>query len=127
VIHLRHQSLQLGEVFVVHRGDRRPDACRLESHPHGVNALDVGDRELGDPDAAIRLRNDKALTLKQAEGLPQRGSADAELARQRDLRCRLARRDLAAQDRASKTVVDNGDILSVACGFAAQVDITTSR
>jgi len=116
VIHLRHVALELGEV--ARRETRHGDADRdcLERDPHDVELFRVGAEQLGDAHAAVRRRDHEALSLQHAQRLAQRSAPDVEVARQRHLRGRLARRDLAAKDRRPQPFVYDRDVLAVSRG-----------
>ena len=58
VIHLRHKSFELCELFRPERGNGQPDRHCFERDAHGVESFEICDREVGDPDATIRLGDD---------------------------------------------------------------------
>ncbi len=118
----RHRLQALVQERVIlrsHRQDGQPDAKRLVGDPHGVQLLDVLDRQRRDRHAAVRLALDQPLTLEHSQRLAQRRAADAELARELDLGDDAARLEAQMQDRLAQLVVDEvgaGAVLaSVVC------------
>ena len=116
VVHLRHQPLELGEVLRREPRNGGADRHRFERDPHRIELLHIGDREVGDPDPAVRLGQDEAFVLEHPQRLTQRRAADSEpeLLGQHRLGGGLSRRDLAAYDRVSEPVVHELDVLPVA-------------
>ena len=104
--HAAQAAAQGVDIALGEARDVDADRQRLVDDAHGVELLEVVDRERGHAPAAVHFGFDEAFALQHAHGFAERPTADAELAGQLNLRQRFAGGQRSVENRFAEAAVD---------------------